>query len=48
MVNYLYVLDLIERIDEAYAERGDIIAAPTVRRLAATRPLPLPAKAEVP
>ena len=48
MVNYLYALDLIERNHEAYAERGDIIAAPTVRRLAATRPLPLPAKAEVP
>ena len=48
MVNYLYALDSIERNHEAYAERGDIIAAPTVRRLAATRPLPLPAKAEVP
>jgi malonyl-CoA decarboxylase len=44
MVNYLYALDSIERNHEAYAERGEVIAAPSVRRLAASRPLP--AKAE--
>jgi malonyl-CoA decarboxylase len=44
MVNYLYALESIERNHEAYAERGEVIAAPSVRRLAASRPLP--AKAE--
>jgi malonyl-CoA decarboxylase len=46
MVNYLYALESIERNHEAYAERGEIIAAPSVRRLAGTRPLP--ARAELP
>jgi malonyl-CoA decarboxylase len=46
MVNYLYALESIERNHEAYAERGEIIAAPSVRRLAASRPLP--SKAETP
>jgi malonyl-CoA decarboxylase len=45
MVNYLYALESIERNHEAYAERGEIIAAPAVRRLGGSRPLP--AKAEI-
>ena len=45
MVNYLYALESIERNHEAYAERGEIIAAQAVRRLAGSRPLP--AKAEI-
>ena len=40
MVNYLYALDLDRAESEAYAERGEVIAAPSVRRLAASRPLP--------
>ncbi|MET0483603.1 MAG: malonyl-CoA decarboxylase [Aestuariivirgaceae bacterium] len=40
MVNYLYALESIERNHEAYAERGEVIAASSVRRLAASRPLP--------
>jgi malonyl-CoA decarboxylase len=33
MVNYLYKLDAIEANHEAYAARGDVVAAPAVRRL---------------
>ncbi len=35
MVNYLYDLDLIEANHEAYANRGEIAAAPAVRKLVA-------------
>ncbi|WP_374833091.1 malonyl-CoA decarboxylase [Paenochrobactrum pullorum] len=35
MVNYLYKLDDIERNHEAYAERGEVIAAPEIIKLAA-------------
>ena len=37
MVNYLYDLDTIERNHEAYSTRGEIIAAPPLRRLLKTR-----------
>ena len=40
MVNYLYDLDEIEQNHEAYANRGEIAAAPAIRRLAT------PARAE--
>jgi malonyl-CoA decarboxylase len=33
MVNYLYDLDDIERNHEAFAEKGEVIASPGVRRL---------------
>ena len=33
MVNYLYDLDDIEKNHEAYAEKGDVIAAPRIRKL---------------
>ena len=33
MVNYLYDLNDIERNHEVYAEKGEVIAAPGVRRL---------------
>jgi malonyl-CoA decarboxylase len=33
MVNYLYDLDDIERNHEAFAEKGEVIASPSVRRL---------------
>ena len=33
MVNYCYDLDEIERNHEAYAEKGEVIAAPAVRKL---------------
>ncbi len=46
MVNYLYALESIERNHEAYAERGEIIAAPSVRRLAASRPPPAKVETE--
>ena len=36
MVNYLYDLDSIERNHEAFAERGEVIAAAPLRKLAAT------------
>ena len=32
MVNYLYKLDDIERNHEAYAERGEVVASPEVRK----------------
>ena len=34
MVNYLYDLDAIERNHEAFAERGEVVAASDLRRLA--------------
>ena len=36
MVNYCYDLDEIERNHEAYAEKGEVIAAPAVRKLVRT------------
>ena len=33
MVNYCYDLDEIERSHESYAERGEVVAAPSVRKL---------------
>jgi len=39
MVNYLYDLDAIERNHEAFAERGEVIAASGLKKLAAA-PLP--------
>jgi malonyl-CoA decarboxylase len=36
MVNYLYDLDSIEKNHEAFAERGEVIAAALLRKLAAT------------
>lgn len=44
MVNYLYDLDAIEKNHEAFAERGEVIAAPALKKLAAA-PLPAPAEA---
>ncbi|MFO1088250.1 MAG: malonyl-CoA decarboxylase [Hyphomicrobiales bacterium] len=43
MVNYLYDLDAIEKNHEAFAERGEVIAAAPLKKLAAA---PLPAGAE--
>jgi malonyl-CoA decarboxylase len=42
MVNYLYDLDSIEKNHEAFAERGEVIAAGSLKKLAAT---PAPASA---
>ena len=39
MVNYLYDLDAIEKNHEAFAERGEVIAASGLKKLAAA-PLP--------
>ncbi len=33
MVNYLYKLDDIETNHEAFATRGEVVAAPAIRRL---------------
>lgn len=33
MVNYLYALDEIERNHEAFAEKGEVVASPAVRKL---------------
>lgn len=38
MVNYLYKLDDIERNHEAYAERGEVVASPEVRKWVAAVP----------
>lgn len=38
MVNYLYKLDDIERNHEAYAERGEVVASPEVRKWLAPGP----------
>jgi len=32
MVNYLYALDEIEKNHEAFAEKGVVVASPTVRK----------------
>jgi malonyl-CoA decarboxylase len=39
MVNYLYALDEIERNHEAFAEKGEVVASPAVRKL--LRPAPV-------
>ncbi|WP_333834854.1 malonyl-CoA decarboxylase [Rubrimonas sp.] len=38
MVNYLYDLDAIEKNHEAYANGGEVICAPAVRKLSRARP----------
>jgi malonyl-CoA decarboxylase len=37
MVNYLYALDEIESNHEAFAEKGTVVAAPAIRKLAKSR-----------
>jgi len=44
MVNYLYDLDHIEENHEAYANKGEVVAAPAIRRLARAQTSLLPAK----
>jgi malonyl-CoA decarboxylase len=39
-VNYLYALDEIERNHEAFAEKGEVVASPPVRKF--LRPAPVP------
>ncbi len=38
MVNYLYDLDHIEENHETYANKGEVVASPTIRRLARAKP----------
>lgn len=46
MVNYLYALDEIESNHEAFAEKGTVVAAPAIRKLAKAK-APAPAKRQM-